>query len=300
MRRVLIATLAALAAPLAACAQTPAPAAASDPRAAPRSILFIGNSFTEGANSAVLRYRIDSVTHLNGDRIGGIPALFARFAEQTGQDWRVVMHTHGGWTLAQHLAERGDRFLGQPWDHVVLQEYSTLDPQKPGDAIGYARAVASLADRFRATNADTRIHLMASWSRADQVHKAGGHWYGRGVDSMANDLRAAADRVAATTPGIAGVIPVGQAWTRAMAGGIADPDPYDGIAYGQIDLWSYDHYHASAAGSYLQALTIFGQVTGIDPRSLGAGEAAAEEIGLSRAQAEALQRVAAETLGLPR
>ena len=111
-------------------------------------------------------------------------------------------------------------------------------------------------------------------------------------------LETLAAEVAATNPAVDGVIPVGEAWTRAMEAGVADPNPYDGTSYGQIDLWSYDHYHASAAGSYLQALTIFGRITGIDPRSLGRGEAAAEEIGLSQDQAAALQRIAAETLGL--
>lgn len=287
------ALMAAVAAPVAA--QTPPVKAA--PSEAPRTILFIGNSFTEGANSAVLRYRTDSVTHLNGDRIGGIPALFARFAGQKGLNWRVAMHTHGGWTLAQHLRERGDRFA-RPWDVVVLQEYSTLDPQRPGDASGYGTAVRDMSALFARHNAAVDLYLMASWSRADQIYRVDGPWRGKPVGSMASDLRAAADRVAAANPAVDGVIPVGEAWTRAMEAGVADPNPYDGTGYGQVDLWSYDHYHASAAGSYLQALTIFGQITGIDPRSLGRGEAAAEEIGLSQNQAAALQRISAEALGL--
>lgn len=286
------ALLGAFAAPVAA--QTPpVPTAQTE---APRTILFIGNSFTEGANSAVLRYRTDSVTHLNGDRIGGIPALFARFAGQKGLNWRVAMHTHGGWTLAQHLRERGDRFA-RAWDVVVLQEYSTLSPERPGDASGYGAAVRDMSALVGKHNPAVDLYLMASWSRADQIYRVDGPWRGKPVGSMANDLRVAADRVAADVE-VEGVIPVGEAWTRAMDAGVADPNPYDGTSYGQIDLWSYDHYHASAAGSYLQALTIFGQITGIDPRSLGRGEAAAEEIGLSQDQAAALQRIAAETLGI--
>lgn len=286
------ALLAACAAPVAAQAP-PVPTAQTE---APRTILFIGNSFTEGANSAVLRYRTDSVTHLNGDRIGGIPALFARFAGQKGLNWRVAMHTHGGWTLAQHLRERGDRFA-RAWDVVVLQEYSTLSPERPGDASGYGAAVRDMSALFGKHNPAVDLYLMASWSRADQIYRVDGPWRGKPVGSMANDLRVAADRVAADVE-VEGVIPVGEAWTRAMEAGVADPNPYDGTSYGQIDLWSYDHYHASAAGSYLQALTIFGRITGIDPRSLGRGEAAAEEIGLSQDQAAILQRIAAETLGL--
>lgn len=296
MRALVLATalLGALAAPVAA--QTAAPVQATQTEA-PRTILFIGNSFTEGANSAVLRYRTDSVTHLNGDRIGGIPALFARFSGQKGLNWRIAMHTHGGWTLAQHLRERGDRFA-KPWDVVVLQEYSTLDPQRPGDVRGYDGAVRDMAALFAKHNPAVDLYLMASWSRADQIYRVDGPWRGKPVGSMASDLRVAADRVATSNPAIDGVIPVGEAWTRAMEAGVADPNPYDGTSYGQIDLWSYDHYHASAAGSYLQALTIFGQITGTDPRTLGRGEAAAEEIGLSQDQAAALQKIAADTLGL--
>jgi hypothetical protein len=92
------------------------------------------------------------------------------------------------------------------------------------------------------------------------------------------------------------VIPVGAAWNRAIADGIADPNPYDGISYGQIDLWSYDQYHASAAGYYLEALVEFGQIAGVAPTRFGPNERAAEELGLSHEQAIALQRVAAETL----
>lgn len=289
------ALMAAITAPVAA--RTPSLQVA--PNEVPRTILFIGNSFTEGANSAVLRYRTDSVTHLNGDRIGGIPALFARFAGQKGLNWRIAMHTHGGWTLARHLRERGDRFAGA-WDVVVLQEYSTLNPDRPGDASGYGRAVRDMAALFGKHNPAVDLYLMASWSRADQAYRVAGPWRGKPIGSMASDLRVAADRVAAANPSVDGVIPVGEAWTRAMETRVADPNPYDGTSYGQIDLWSYDHYHASAAGSYLQALTIFGQITGIDPRTLGRSEAAAEEIGLSQDQAAALQKIAAETLGLER
>jgi len=53
-----------------------------------------------------------------------------------------------------------------------------------------------------------------------------------------------------------------------------------------------DHYHASTAGYYLEALMLFGAITGRDPRSLGGREAAAADLGLSPRQAGDLQRVA--------
>jgi hypothetical protein len=113
---------------------------------------------------------------------------------------------------------------------------------------------------------------------------------------MADDLRAAADRARAINPAIKGILPVGQAWSRAMTTGTADPNPYDGIGYGQLDLWAYDHYHASVAGYYLSALITFGAITGIDPAALGAKEKGADELGLSDAQAAALQKIASDEL----
>lgn len=101
---------------------------------------------------------------------------------------------------------------------------------------------------------------------------------------------------AAAAPIVRGVIPLGDAWLRAMASGVADPNPYDGIEAGKLDLRTYDGYHASTYGYYLQALAVFGAIAGHDLRSLGDNECAAFELGLSTAQAAALQQVAIEEL----
>ena len=50
-------------------------------------------------------------------------------------------------------------------------------------------------------------------------------------------------------------------------------------------------------GSYLSALTLFGSITGLDPVSLGATEAAAFDLGISVPMALLLQRVASQQLG---
>jgi hypothetical protein len=81
-----------------------------------------------------------------------------------------------------------------------------------------------------------------------------------------------------------------------MQTGVADPNPYDGVEAGKLDLWTYDHYHGSTYGYYLEALVIFGALTGRDPRSLGDIECSAYELGLSREQAGALQQVAFDEL----
>ncbi|MCP9223494.1 PEP-CTERM sorting domain-containing protein [Erythrobacter sp. LQ02-29] len=293
---------------LAACApvvteQAPATAAAPaaqasatgattvEPTEAPKRILFVGNSFTMGANSAVLRYRPDSVEDINGEGVGGVPALFAKFAEEAKMPWTVAHETRGGTTLDFHLNERRAQ-IDRPWDVVVMQQYSVLDPKKPGDAAETVRDAPLLADLFSARNPDVRVYLTATWTRADQAWKPEGKWYGQPVEAMALDVRRGLDRADAASDRIDAVIPVGEAWNRAIATGLADPNPYDGRAFGQIDLWSYDHYHASAEGYYLEALVVFAQVTGYDVRKFGAQERAAHELGLDPKVAEALQNVA--------
>ena len=111
---------------------------------------------------------------------------------------------------------------------------------------------------------------------------------------MALDLSKADDLVRRQVPAIARVIPVGQAFNCAIARGIADPDPYDGIDPGKIDLWASDNYHASSAGYYLEALTVFGAVTHSDPRRLGKSEQAAHDLGIPPNIAEELQDTAFE------
>ncbi len=52
--------------------------------APPRTILFLGNSFTQGAHSAVRNWHANRVTDLNREGYGGVPALFKEFADESG------------------------------------------------------------------------------------------------------------------------------------------------------------------------------------------------------------------------
>lgn len=293
MKALFLALLALVPAPALAQAVTPA-------RSAPaKTILFVGNSFTQGAHSAVKRYRADSVTDLNGDGYGGVPALFKTFTQEAGLNWRVSLETQGGKPLAFHYEERRAKLAGR-WDVVILQELSSLDRERPGDATSYLKYAPLLAGLVKQANPRAEVLLMSTWSRADQVYRPASPWSGKPITAMARDLRAAADRVQRASRDIAGVLPVGQAWDRAFATGFADPNPYDGIAFGQVDLWTYDHYHASIYGYYLEALVVFGRVTGVDPRTLGPDERAADDLGISKQQAVALQRIAADQLAAER
>jgi hypothetical protein len=260
------------------------------------AVLFIGNSFTFGAGSPVQSYRPDSVTDLNHEGIGGVPALFKSFTRQAGLDYDVFLETHPGIGLDYHLQNKADVLGSRPWDEVVMHGQSTLDFDKPGDPAKLIATARQMAEFLIARNPKVRIHLTSTWSRADQTYVAGGRWYGQPIEAMARDLRAAYDQAAATSPAIKSVIPVGEAWTRAIRAGIADPNPYDGITPGQIDLWTRDHYHASTQGYYLEALMVFGDLTGRDPRSLGEQECSAFELDVPPAQVKALQQVAFDQL----
>jgi hypothetical protein len=176
-----------------------------------------------------------------------------------------------------------------------MHGYSTLDAQKPRDPAKLVATSRQMADFLRGRNPNVALFLMATWSRADQTYPAKGAWAGQPIDVMARDVRTAYDKAAAAAdPAV--VIPVGEAWNRAMQSGVADANPYDGIEPGKVNLWTYDHYHASTHGYYLEALTIFGSLTGRDPRSLGENECSGYELGLPRSEVKALQQVAFDQL----
>ena len=215
---------------------------------------------------------------------------------QAGLDYDVYLETHPGVGIDWHIDHTLDKIGQRSWDTVVLQSYSTLDARQPGDSALLVRTVQRMAEFLKSKNAAVDVRLMATWSRADQTYKPSGHWYGKPIDAMANDLRAAYDKAAAGTPIVKGVIPVGEAWGRAMQAGFADANPYDGIDAGKVNLWNRDNYHASVYGYYLEALTVFGSITGRDPRSLGVNECAGIDLGISPAQIGALEKIAFDQL----
>jgi hypothetical protein len=263
--------------------------------AASRTILFVGNSFLFGSGSAVRFYRADTVKDLNDEGIGGVPALFKSFTQQAGLDYDVALETRGGSGLDFHLAEKLAVIGSKPWDVVVMHGFSLLDAQKPRDPAKLVATSKQMADFLRGKNPGVELFLISTWARADNVYPEKGAWHGQSVEAMTKDVRAAYDQ-AAKDANVKMVIPVGESWLRAMQTGVADPNPYDGIEANKLNLWTYDSYHASTYGYYLQALVIFGSVTGVDPRSLGDGECSAFELGLSRAEAKSLQQVAFDSI----
>ena len=170
-------------------------------------------------------------------------------------------------------------------------------------------------------NASAEIYLQQTWARPNLINPPGTSTpnprtgdaiyattpapsYFPSLEAMTDEMTVAMNSVAAfagtdDSGGIAGVVPVGQAFLRAVRDGLATRDMYalGAEADGLIDLWFNDGTHASVHGSYLSALTLFGSITGLDPQSLGRHEQAAFDLGISPDDAWALQRVAALELG---
>ena len=285
-----------IAAPLKSVAFAALLAAAASTHAG--SILFIGNSFTYAQGSAVHYYRASTVTDLNDQGVGGLPALFKSFTTEAGLSYDVYLETQGGVGLDWHLAHKSAVVGARAWDSVVMHGLSTLDQDKPGDLALLVDTVRRMSELLRKRNPAVELRVMETWARADQVYPDKGHWHGKPIEFMAMQLQEAYAKAQAETPGMKPVIPVGDAWIRAMHANVADPNPYDGIDAGKLDLWTYDHYHASTYGYYLEALVVFGSVTGRDPRSLGDGECSGYELGLSREQVATLEQVAFDQLAI--
>ena len=124
------------------------------------------------------------------------------------------------------------------------------------------------------------------------------------LSAMTKDLHDAFYNLASSNTNLAGVIPVGDAFQRAVDQGLVLGSGFykaDGTYVeptdGSINLWWLDRTHASVYGSYLSALTTFGRITGLDPRTLGPNETAASDLGIGITAAAMLEEVAAQQLG---
>lgn len=260
------------------------------------SVLFVGNSFTFGYGSAVRYFHHAWVTDLNNQQTSGVAALFMAFSQERQLHNSATIETFPGVGLDWHVRERLPVLTKTAYDVVFLQSYSTLDEHRPGDPAMLIASSEALANQLHQKNPAVRVFLVSTWSRPDLTFVDGKHWSGKAITQMALDVRKGYDEALAKSKVIEAVIPVGEAFNEAIRDGVAIENPYNPKPPEQIDLWTYDHYHASTAGYYLEALVEWSAVTLIDPQALGAAECAAHELGLSVQQALILQQIASKTL----
>ena len=139
------------------------------------------------------------------------------------------------------------------------------------------------------------------------------------ISAMASDLHDAYETEAALfnaanpTKSHVGVSLDGDAWVTAINQGIAQQNPFlVNEPAGQLDLWDSNPllacctvpigYHPSSYGDYLDALTLFGNITGIDPTTVAAEfdgsnvNSAAYALGISAPIADELAIAAEDTL----
>lgn len=273
----------------------------ADPSPA-KQILFIGNSFTHGHFEPTLRFNAGSVTDLNGTRYGGMPGIFKQLTVEAGLNYAVHIEAVSSQSLRFHYQTKQAQIGSKAWDVVVMHDVSTLDNASPGNTAGllqYSKLLEQFVHRGSGSTANpaAQVYLLETWPRADQLYATpNGHWAGRTVEQMGADLHAAYAQAAKEDPAIAGVLPVGDTFVLAVADGVADRNPYDGIDGGKTTLWNTDSFHASAWGSYLEALVVFGRITGQDPRAFGARCAAASGLKLSADDAVRAQQLAFKQL----
>jgi hypothetical protein len=321
--------------------QTTPPPVTSDP--AQRHILFVGDSFTYGRYQPVRQYNsggtqtpaggsalvVDENYRQTGARaetsetgpFGGIPGIFAEFAVEKGLDYDVHIEAIAATSLQTHYSVASSVIDDARWNAVVLQELSArpltgaLTGSSQSDPANFCKAVQTIERGVHAAAPSASVYLYETWPQGEWAQALAGNAASPGfAAAYANALTATGTayhnvyyRAAALDGAIAAVAPAGEAWSRAWAAGIANPDPYTGSAPGPL-LWygietvndpaitTPDYHHPGIGGAYLSALVLFQQVTGIDVRTLGNGETAAAALGIPSAQAVQLQQVAWETV----
>lgn len=206
-------------------AGTAAAAGAAD-RGQPLHVLFVGNSYTF-AND--------------------LPGLLVKLSA-AGRQRRVVtaMEAPGGCTLEQHVREgrAGKLIASKPWDYVVLQEQSMIPVVAPERMLEWGPKLdAAVHDR------GARTLLFQTWARAGQPDMQ------PPLVAAYDDLARACNAARGGEGGVT-VVPVGQAWQRALAGA---PPPA---------LHVEDGSHPTAAGTYLAACTFYAVIHGRTPVGL--------------------------------
>ncbi|GAA3970285.1 beta strand repeat-containing protein [Hymenobacter antarcticus] len=269
-------------------------------------ILFVGNSFTHGFVAPVLNYNTAAIIDENfglppsspryesdgSGPWGGVPGIFKKLTDQAGLNYEVHIEAINGVGLAYHYTNALSVIQRAGWNQVVLQELSTgpLPTSKGGQPVDFFDYSTRLEQAVHSVNATAKVYLFETWARADLTYPANQPYSGQPITAMGTDLHNAYYQAYAQNGRFEVVAPVGDAWQLAIQTGVAMANPYSPTA-GQLDLWS-NFFHASKWGSYLGACVLFYQITGVDPRTLGAGEIAAADLGIAPADAVALQQVA--------
>ncbi len=223
-------------------------------------VLFIGNSYTYGDHGTT-----------------SVMTMFDRLAQAGGKgDPMTDMSAVGGVDFEFHDAhpETLAKIEAQPWDYVVLQDYSTEPTHltdKSRSLADFMKYGARLYDKVLARNPKARVILYETWSRPvarkDIITGSSGPTSFADPAEMQGELRRNYGKLARslndTHPGNAPVkvAPVGDAWEK--AGGLLPP-----TRAGFVNLYFTDNWHGNDDGYYLAAAVIYATIYGQSPLGL--------------------------------
>lgn len=184
-------------------------------------VLFIGNSFTNYAYS--------------------VPGMFNGFAISAGISIQSDFNAPGGYTVLQHTtnATTQNKITSKKWDYVVVQDNLGNFAGNVG-SIGSSviSAHQTLINQIKANDSCTRIIFFAGWGPV-------------GGTSSSDNTNACINRIHSNMILLNNnffdeiVSPIGKAWITSMS------------QLPSVNLFHTDNMHASAAGAYITAATIF-------------------------------------------
>ena len=227
---------------------------------AEQKVLFIGNSYTYGDHGTT-----------------SVAKMFDQLAQAGGHgDPTTDMSAVGGVNFKFHDShpETLAKIKSQPWDYVILQDYST-EPTHLQDGIhsvaDFLKYGTSLYEKILANNPKTKVILYETWSRPVANTK---FITGKSTPTsfastaeMQSELRQnyqkLADTLNAAHPRYPPVqiAPVGDAWEEA---GALLPSTKTGFT----SLFFSDNWHGNDDGYYLAAAVIYSKIYGESPLGL--------------------------------
>lgn len=202
-----------------------------------KNILFLGNSYTDGAGCIALDF------------------LVRMIAEGAGFSATTERSSPGGKTLEWHATNSLDRIKNGDWDAVVLQDQS----QRPSFGAQYVYNyiipnVLTLTKTMRDTNVCTLPVFFQTWGKrdGDTMNCSPAPYDALCTFDGVQDQLTQAYNTMAYVSQPAKVAPVGEAWRTYP---------------NRNSLFDADGSHASCSGTFLAAATIFRQIWGVPSSS---------------------------------
>lgn len=203
----------------------------------------------------------NSLTYYND-----LPGTIADVARDAGATIHVEMIAKPNYALIDHLTASGEAEAAirrGGWDFVVLQQGPTTLPINRDSLVLWSQMFDPI---IRGAGAVPALYMV--WPTKGQAG---------GFDLVRQSYQAAVAAVSGT------FLPAGVAWQEALA---SDPN---------LPLYGPDNFHPSPLGTYLAAITIYGTLTGFDPRKLPAlAHANGSPINVPAATVRLLQQAARE------